>query len=89
MHINFAFDGIAHSNALKEHTYDKFKFIEKFGVLDFSVVFTRDKRDAIASIKFRDKYAHQRAEDYYKAIDLLSDKVFNILSDQKEEQKIA
>lgn len=81
--IAFAFDGVDHSNALKEYAVKKMTFLNKFGILDASMVFTQDKHDRIASIKFGGQFAHQRSDDYYKAIDLLADKVFGKLSEHK------
>lgn len=81
--ITYCFDGVDHTNALKEYTNKKFNFLSKFGILDASVVFSQDKRDCVASVKFGSKYAHQRADDFYKSIDLLADKVFSKLSDDK------
>lgn len=85
MQVDFYFDGIQLSDCLKEYAKSKFQEFEKFSVTKVRIVFTRDKDSAVVTAHFNGKFLHQCADDYYKAVDLLKDKVFRVLTSNKED----
>lgn len=87
MQVIFCFDGVEKSQALKEYTEEKLRFLNKFLVGPIHVNFSSINDEKHVTVKYGKQCVAASSEDFYKSVDVLKDKLFVAVSKKNKKNK--
>lgn len=87
MLVIFCFDGVEKSQALKEYTEEKLRFLNKFLVGPIHVNFSSINDEKHVTVKYGKQCVAASSEDFYKSVDVLKDKLFVAVSRKNKKNK--